>query len=271
MVSFTQLFTTGLLANSALAIPVAKPFTVEVQRRISTSKRGAAYNEASLVSPLSSSGTISWAYNWAFSAYGSLPSGVEYVPMLWGAKDFGGWVAAVETALSSGSSYIMGFNEPDMTSQANMSPSQAASFYKNFITPYSGRAKLISPAVTSSTTAGLGLSWFQEFISDCSSCGITGLAVHWYGNTVDEFKSFVTQAVSTAHSHGLSEVWLTEFALNQDVNGISNPAATAAFLNEVLPWLDAQSGVTRYAYFYLAKNYLVSDSVLNQAGHAYAS
>ncbi|KAJ5369829.1 uncharacterized protein N7496_005921 [Penicillium cataractarum] len=273
MVSFTKLFTTGLLATSALAIPVAKPVTVEVQKRNSTltSKRGAAYNDISTVSPLSSAGTVSWAYNWAMSLSGSLPSNVDYVPMLWGAKDFGGWVTAIETALSSGSNYILGFNEPDMTSQADMSASQAASYYKTYITPYSGKAKLISPAVTSSTTSGLGLSWFKEFMSDCSSCGISGLAVHWYGNTADEFKSFVTQAASTASSYGLSELWVTEFALNSDAGGVADAATTASFLETVIPWLDANTNVTRYSYFMCADNYLLTNNALNQAGQAYTS
>ncbi|KAF3386497.1 Alkali-sensitive linkage protein 1 [Penicillium rolfsii] len=274
MVSFTQLFTTGLLATSALAIPVSMPVTVEVQKRNSTtntSKRGAAYNDISTVSVLASTGTISWAYNWALAQYGTLPSNIDYVPMLWGAKDFGGWFTAVETALSSGSEYIMGFNEPDMSSQANMSPSEAASYYNTYITPFSGKAKLISPAVSSSTTAGLGLSWFEEFMGDCSSCGITGLAVHWYGNTADEFTSFVEQAISTATSYGLSEVWVTEFALNSDVNGVTDAAATVSFLETVLPWLDAQTSVTRYSYFMCAENYLLVDDALNQAGQTYTS
>jgi hypothetical protein len=33
-----------------------------------------------------SGGSISWAYNWAGSLSGLLPSGVEFVPMLWGPK-----------------------------------------------------------------------------------------------------------------------------------------------------------------------------------------
>lgn len=264
MVSFTKLFTTGLLATTALAAPV------NVQKR-STSKRGAAYNDITTVSPLASNGTVSWAYNWAMSLSGSLPPGVEFVPMLWGTKDLGGWATSIETAVSSGSRYILGFNEPDMTSQANMSPSDAANYYSQYITPYSGQAKLISPAVTSSTSPGMGLSWFQSFMGACSSCGISGLAVHWYGNSASELKSFVQQAISTASSYGLSEVWVTEFALNSDVNGSGDPATTAAFLNEVLPWLDSQSMVSRYSYFMCAQNYLLSGSALNAAGQAYTA
>jgi hypothetical protein len=264
MVSFTKLFTAGLVATSAIAAPV------EV-KRTSSSKRGAAYNDISTVSTLSNSGVISWAYNWAGSLSGTMPSNVEFIPMLWGARDFGGWITTIETILSSGGSYILGFNEPDMSSQANMSPSDAAGYYKQYITPYAGKAKLISPAVTSSTDSGLGLSWFESFIGDCSDCSISGLAVHWYGNTADEFKSFVTQAVDTASAHSLSEVWITEFALSADASGTSDLATTTAFLNEVIPWLDSQSGVTRYSYFMCAEDYLLTSSALNEAGQAYTS
>ncbi|EPS32052.1 hypothetical protein POX_d05773 [Penicillium oxalicum] len=274
MVSFTRLFTTGLVAASAVAVPIAQPVTVEVQQRstASSSKRGAAYNDVSTVQPLTSSGGVSWAYNWAMSSWGqALPSNVEFVPMLWGAKDFGGWFAAIETALSSGCGYILGFNEPDIGSQANMSPSQAAGYYQNYITPFSGKAKLISPAVSSSTNAGMGLSWLGEFLNDCSSCGLSGLAVHWYGETAEQFKSHITQALSLAADHGIPEVWVTEFALSADVGGVTDASNTAAFLSEVLPWLDAQQGVSRYSYFMCAENYLVSGNALNQAGQAYVS
>lgn len=263
MVAFTKLFTSGLLATTALAAPT-------VQKR-SSSKRGAAYNDVKTVSALSNTGAVSWAYNWAMSLSGDLPSGVDFVPMLWGTKDLGGWTSAIETLLSSGSNYILGFNEPDMSSQASMSPENAASTYKNFITPYAGKAKLISPAVTSSTSDGMGLSWFKSFMDDCSSCQISGLAVHWYGNTADEFKTFVQQAIDTAHSYNLKEVWVTEFALASDVNGQSDATTTTNFIKEVIPWLDQQDGVTRYSYFMCADNYLLSGSSLNQAGQAYTS
>lgn len=268
MVSFTSLFTSGLLATSALAVPFNH---VKRDSTTSSSKRGAAYNDINTVSTLTSAGTISWAYNWGMWLSGDLPSNVEYVPMLWGAQDFTGWVTAIETALSSGSNYILGFNEPDMSSQANMAPANAASYYTQYITPYSGKAKLISPAVTSSSESGMGLSWFTEFMDGCSSCGLTGLAVHWYGDSAEDFESFITEAITTAQQYSLTEVWITEFALNADVNGVADEATTADFLNTVLSWLDSQSMVTRYSYFMCADNYLLSDSTLNAAGQAYVS
>lgn len=274
MVSFTKLFTTGLLATSALAAPVE-----QLQKR-GSNKRGAAYNDANLVSSLADRQAVSWAYNWNMLAAGSLPQGVEFVPMLWGLKDIGGWADAIKTALtgsgllgggSSGNKYIMGFNEPDMASQAAMSPSDAASYYMQYITPHAGEAKLISPAVTSSTDPNMGLQWFNSFMDSCGNCKISGLAVHWYGNTPDEFKSFVNQAIQTASAHGLQEVWITEFALQADAEGQGSPDVTAQFLSDVLPWLDSQQAVSRYAYFMCAENHMLNGGSLNKAGEAYAA
>ncbi|EAW06537.1 glycoside hydrolase family 128 protein [Aspergillus clavatus NRRL 1] len=265
MVSFKNILATALLASSVIAAP-----TGNIQKR-SSGKRGAAYNDASTVHALNSKGTISWAYDWNMLADGVLPSNVEFVPMLWGTKMFGGWLTAVQTALSSGSSYILGFNEPDMGSQAAMSPSDAAQSYKEYITPYSGRAKLVSPSVTNSGDASQGLGWMGSFLEQCTDCGISVLAVHWYGESADELKAFVNKATEFASQHGLESVWLTEFARNKDVNGSGSSSDTANFLNEVLPWLDSQSMVGRYAYFMCANNYLVSDGGLSTAGEAYAS
>lgn len=278
MVSFTTLFTAGLMASSALAMPRRIPEVYPIVQRSavsnSTSKRGVAYNDINAVAPLTNSGKMSWAYNWAATEV-SLPSDVEFVPMLWGLKTLGGWIGAVESFLSSatGAKYIMGFNEPDNVAQAYMSPQDAASNYLQYITNFSGRSKLVSPAVTSSTNQGQGLSWFQEFMGHCASCDISVLAVHWYGDSVEDLKSFIQRAVKTAADYNLSEVWLTEFARNADINGITpqTEGAAAAFVHQATTYLDSQANLTRYSYFKAAPGYTLFDSTLNSVGSAYIS
>ncbi|PYI13423.1 hypothetical protein BO86DRAFT_411846 [Aspergillus japonicus CBS 114.51] len=273
MPSFAHILTAGLVATSAVAFPVQSRRT-SLQKR-STGKRGAAYNDATLVSTLTTdeAGTVSWSYNWGSSMGGDMPSNVEYVPMLWGSgSDYvDGWTDAVETALSSGSSYILGFNEPDMSSQADMTAATAAELYAEYITPYANSAKLVSPAVTSSTSSGEGLDWFKSFMSDCSSCNISALAVHWYGDSVDELKTFVNEAIEAAAEYDISEVWLTEFGLSADTSGVSDTDTTVSFLDEAVSWLDSQSSVTRYAFFYCANNYMFTDDAVNSVGDVYVS
>ncbi|PYH87755.1 hypothetical protein BO71DRAFT_404393 [Aspergillus ellipticus CBS 707.79] len=257
MVSFTKLLTMGLIAALTEA----------------SSKRGAAYNEASLVKTLTSgkSGAVSWSYNWADSVDGDMPTGVKYVPMMWGTSSVSGWTSAVKTALSKGSTHILGFNEPDMSSQADMSASSAASLYKEYITPYGDRATLISPAVTSSTTSGQGLDWFKSFMDDCSSCNVSALAVHWYGGSFADLESFMKKAISTAGDYDIDEVWLTEFALDADINGIVDMATSKTFLEKSVAWLDSHPKVGGYAYFYTANNHLLTSGSVNAVGDVYVA
>jgi hypothetical protein len=58
------------------------------------------------------------------------------------------WEANANAAIAAGSKYLLAFNEPDLSSQANMSPSQAAASYKKYMMPFAGKAKLVSPAIT---------------------------------------------------------------------------------------------------------------------------
>ncbi|KAJ5585526.1 uncharacterized protein N7459_005326 [Penicillium hispanicum] len=275
MVSFTSLFTAGLLASSALAVP----HRMSVEKR-STGKRGAAYNDVSAVTPLAETGQISWAYNWAYSpsflSQSSLPSGIEFVPMLWGEKTLEGWATTIETFVAGVTStkYLLGPNEPDNREQANMTATEAASFYRHHITPFAGKAKLISPAVTSSVKPNQGLQWFREFMHLCSNCDVHGLAVHWYGNSFPEFQSFIQKAVSTAADYNLSEVWVTEFALSIDAAGVSesNESDAAKFVSQAVQFLDSQANVTRYSYFMAAPGFLVNtNNELNQVGGNYTA
>ena len=271
MVSFTKLIAAGLLASAAVAVPHGHQHShVHVTKR-SSSKRGAAYNDASTVETLSSNGAISWAYDWNMIASGSLPSGVEFVPMLWGRKMFGDWFTTIQTVLSSasGSSYILGFNEPDASSQAAMTPSEAASSYSTYITPYRGKAKLVTPAVTNGGGDNEGLGWMRQFLDACTDCGMSVLAVHWYGASADEFKTFVQEAQELASKYNLEETWVTEFALSSAMTAGSGTQESTDFLNEVIPWLDSQSGIGRYAYYMCADGFLLEGSDLSASGKAY--
>ncbi|KAL4797652.1 hypothetical protein BDV19DRAFT_42239 [Aspergillus venezuelensis] len=274
MVSFKYLATTLLAASSALAAPHGHKHTHSMRQTATAShpKRGAAYNEPSLVQALSDSGAVSWAYDWNMYTMGDLPSGVEFVPMLWGSKMFTGWWTAIQTILNSGSTHILGFNEPDMASQASMSSSDAAGYYKEYITKFNGQAKLVSPAVTNGVGDDMGLNWMRNFLNSCTDCDISALAVHWYGDSADDFKSFVEEAVALQEEFGISETWVTEFALNSDMSGSGATQTSVDFLNEVLPWLDAQDAVARYAYFMCADGYLLSNgNQLSISGKAYSS
>jgi Glycosyl hydrolase catalytic core len=256
---------TTLLATAA----VAKPHTLHANfhkraTSSSSSKVGAAYNDVSLVSLITDA---SWAYNWNDASDGTVPSGVEYCPMLWGPKMYNSWTSAVSTALSGGSTCILGFNEPDMASQSNMSPQEAATDYQTYITPLASQATLVTPAITNGAGENVGISWMQNWLTACNgACSPNVMAIHYYADApASQFYDFVNNATSLASDNGMESVWITEF------QHTGSTADQVAFLQEVIPWLDSNTGVGRYAYFFTADGYLLSDSALSTVGQAYTA
>ena len=63
----------------------------------------------------------SWYYDWAATPNGiTAPAGVGFVPMIWGASG----VTTATLHKSNEGRVLLGFNEPDLGSQANMTVSR---------------------------------------------------------------------------------------------------------------------------------------------------
>jgi Glycosyl hydrolase catalytic core len=262
MVAFSTLLVASAMATAAFAAPTPKTKT----KRATNAKKGAAYNDIDLVKLVTDA---SWAYNWNYAVDGTLPDGVEFVPMMWGTGDEDVWTTNVETALANGATAILGFNEPDDSGQANLTPAEAAAAYKEYITPYKDQAELVAPAVTNGA-APMGLTWLEEYLEECDGeCGQTAIAIHYYAYVSDtSFEDYVAEAYALAESHGIYNVWITEFELTP-----ATDAEQITFISEVLPWLDDQDYVERYSYFFVAEDYLVdaAGTALSDIGTAYNS
>ena len=52
---------------------------------------------------------MSWAYNWYSQSGGSLASGVNYFPMLWGgdSSHTATWMANAKAAIAAGSTHLL--------------------------------------------------------------------------------------------------------------------------------------------------------------------
>lgn len=237
----------------------------------STGKRGAAYNDAGLVSLLlGTDSKIGWAYNWGSSS-DSLTSDLEFVPMLWGEKTVSYWATNAQAAIDAGSKYLLGPNEPDNAAQANMDPATAATFHMTNMEPFASSAKLTAPAVTNSNVAGESIDWLNEFISACSECTFSVCPVHWY-NTIEagaeDLFDFLVKAGDACGSD--RTVWLTEFAPNVDS---PSAAQISSFLETVQDTLDNNatfSFVERYSYFYVAEGSLISGGAVSSYGSTFA-
>ncbi len=192
-----------------------------------------------------------WYYTWSTSHSGvTTPKGVDFVPMIWG----GGSVtaSALDQARSAGSRYLLGFNEPDMAGQANMSVDQALELWPQLMAT---GLTLGSPSVAYGGADAGG--WLDRFMSGAASKGyrVDFITLHWYGgdfvtaNAVNQLKSYIQAVYDRYHK----PIWLTEYALIDFSNGTRFPtqAQQAAFCTASIAMLDSLPYVQRYAWFAL--------------------
>jgi RNA polymerase sigma factor (sigma-70 family) len=193
----------------------------------------------------------SWYYTWASNHAGiSSPGGVKFVPIIWGP----GSVSAA--TLSQAEHYghiLLGFNEPDMSSQSNMTVSQALNLWPRLMAT---GMRLGSPAVSAGAATPGG--WLDRFMTGAAARGyrVNFITVHWYGGdfatgpAVSQLKTYLRQI----HARYGRPIWLTEFALtNFGTSPASFPTqrGQATFVQAAIAMLDRLSYVQRYAWFAL--------------------
>jgi len=101
-----------------------------------------------------------------------------------------------------------------MSSQSNLSPSEAASIWMQFIQPLHDQGiQLGAPAVSA---APGGTNWLASFMSECTGCTFDFVPLHWYGDGSDYFEQYV----ENFHNQFNFPIWVTEWAsTNDDPNG----------------------------------------------------
>ncbi|KAI0424908.1 glycosyl hydrolase catalytic core-domain-containing protein [Xylaria sp. FL1042] len=266
----TSVVETPTVIPTTSAIPTtssAAPTTTSVSS--SGEKRGLAFNDATLVQEfLTLGGQASWAYNWGASA-SDLPEGVTYYPMLWSpAPDHSnGWDGFATDAISKGADALLSFNEPDIASQANMSPQDAASGHIQWMNPYAGKARISSPAISSSENANQGIDWLKQFFSACNGqCQVDFCAAHWYGPGGANGASLFLQHLKDVNTACDGKpVWVTEFAAESD--------SIDDFMSTIVEALstDEYSFVEKYSYFMASVGELFSSATeLSSYGKIYA-
>ncbi|KAH1995156.1 hypothetical protein KXV33_001945 [Aspergillus fumigatus] len=211
-------------------------------------KRGLAYNDGALANLFSGYSHVTWGYSWGYERNG-LGASLDFNPMLWGLPSSldPQWTAAVH---ATGVEAILGFNEPDLGSQSNISPADAAAGYLVSLQPFAAQVRISTPAVTNGPPPNMGTGWMDQFFEHCRTCTIDFVAIHWYANNDPEgFKAHVQQFYDKYHL----PIWITEFAAS------GSEAEQIQFLQAVLPWLDAQPYVERYAYFGVLPGFLVNE------------
>ncbi|MGW4523810.1 glycosyl hydrolase [Amycolatopsis sp. NPDC004378] len=251
-----------LLALGGLAAPAA----------------GAGGKKGVSVNPYPEAGTAlgdvgaRWFYDWAADPQGISPAnGAEFVPMIWGRGSVN--QDQLGRAKASGST-LLGFNEPDMAGQANMSVETALALWPQL---QDTGMRLGAPAVAYGADVAGG--WLDRFLSGAAARGyrVDFIPLHWYGG---DFSSAATGQLQSylqkVHDRYHLPIWLTEYALT-DFSGSTprypSSAQQTDFVTKSTAMLEGLSFVERYAWFSLststAPTGLYTGATPNASGVAY--
>jgi autotransporter-associated beta strand protein len=241
-----------MLAAIRLAIAMAAigVFPSLVCADILSSKRGFGDTSANY-NDLQATGA-GWYYTWGTGPANPGNFDAKFYPMFWNAPS----QTTINNVKATNPDYVLGFNEPERSDQANMTVSQAISAWTQISNTFAGATtRLVSPAVEDSST---GQQWLASFMSQAKAANlkVDAIAFHWYDistptDPAGAASQFLSRVDSYHNSYGLP-VFITEFAIH-DWSG-SYPVsqmidANRQFLNIVIPGLESRSYVAGYSWY----------------------
>ena len=230
-----------------------KPSTDSVVTQLPKSvKRGVAFNFSQAEDLPLLTDAISWDYNWgndqnAIAASWMDAEGIEFCPMCWSnnynADRIRAYVAAHPTT-----KYLLGYNEPNLKDQANMTPAQAAERWSEVVALAKElKLKLVSPAMNYGTLAGYNdpIKWLDEFFAqpNVSLDDIDAISIHCYMASPQAVKDYVAKFYKYN-----KPIWMTEFCAWEEY-AIHSEEDQMKYMCEVLNYLEQDTHVERYAWF----------------------
>jgi hypothetical protein len=213
-----------------------------------------------------------WYYTWASNTQGiTAPPGVEFVPMIWGPGSVTD--AELNQAKALGTT-LLGFNEPDLAGQADMTVEHALELWPRL---QATGMRLGAPAVAFGGDVPGG--WLDRFMSGAAARGyrVDFIPLHWYGS---DFSSAATghlrSYLQAVYDRYRKPVWLTEYALidfTGPVPRYPSQAEQADFVRSSTAMLQGLPFVERYAWFTLSTSTsptgLYTGTSANASGAAY--
>ena len=170
--------------------------------------------------------------------------GLEYCPMCWNNNynetNIKNWFNA-----NSSSKHLLAFNEPNLTDQANMTPSVAAGYWtkiKNLAKDC--HVKLVSPAMNWGTLNGYNdpVKWLNDFFnqSAVSVNDVDAIAMHNYMTSAAALMGDIAKYKIFG-----KKIWLTEFSHYH----VGSYDGQMTFMSQCINALEKDDDVERYAWF----------------------
>lgn len=216
-----------------------------------SAKRGVAFSFTQVTDLPLMSPYISWDYNW-----GNTPSNdaalwfdsneMDFCPMCWNGNYNADAIRAF-VAAHPNTKYLLGFNEPNLTDQANMTPAQAAAIWSPVVTLAKElNLKLVSPAMNYGTLAGYSdpIKWLDEFFAqpNVDINDIYAISIHCYMSSASAVQGYVEKFEKYN-----KPIWMTEFCAWDPAP--SGYPTQMDYMCAVLHYMETSKSVERYAWF----------------------
>ena len=241
----------GLLLLTACVHEEPQAESKVVREMPKSAKRGVAFSFTQLTDLPIMSPYISWDYNWGpapttDAATWFDANEMDFCPMCWNGSYNADRIRQF-VAEHPNTRYLLAFNEPNLTDQANMTPAQAAQFWPAVV----ALAKelnlgLVSPAMNYGTLAGYSdpIKWLDEFFAQpgVSIDDVAAISVHCYMSSPNAVKNYIEMFRKYQ-----KPVWLTEFCAWDPVPG--SVTTQMDYMCSVLNYLEQEPLVERYAWF----------------------
>lgn len=275
-----EVYTTKVSAHTAKVVATTSEGEVESATiTFYVSKKGIAIGGDMSKTVKLKQMNLSWYYNWDSQPFSSIvDEKVSHAPMIWGKgnqKDENGNALTDEdgqllktpmeeykesvisqvTKVDSNSKYMLGFNEPDLEAQANMSVQEALELWP--LMQKDGR-RMVSPVSKNPNGPSAWLTEFMDAVDSDESLNCDSVALHYYNSYPSKKLAEDTLRVvdATYEKYG-KPIWVTEISImghNKKYTDYSYENLEARkkieeYLTLVVEGLEAREYVERYAWF----------------------
>lgn len=176
-----------------------------------------------------------------------MPAKNTYLPTFWGPTKSSYWDTVRAAFGTQMPPVILGFNEPDVTGQANMTPAAAAQLmYDALWVPYGSRgANLVSPAIAWDVN-----KWLVPFMKAYTNLGgqVDAIGYHIYldlNNNTDAAVAEVEKRINTLYALFGKKIVLSELGLTQAGGGTDEQIND--FVQKVGKFLDNSDAILGWA------------------------
>jgi hypothetical protein len=243
------------MKKAVIFISVFVAFELITEAQTQSDKKGIAFGYLSEADMAEISQGMSWWYNWSVipenevkDVFGSYD--MDFVPMAWNGLFNETSIRAFYESHPD-AKYLLGFNEPNFTTQANLTPREAAALWPKLeaIAEDYG-LEIVGPAVNYCDKCvevnGVAITdpvdYLDSFFVACPACKVDYIAVHNYMCYSGALRSYIERFKKYN-----KKIWLTEFACWDQPNITLD--MQKSYVLGALDYLENDTMVFRYSWF----------------------